>query len=229
MDEALPEWTHNGKYYNPEPPAAASKHSYGEAVEELIHVMEESVKALLVADVPVGVFLSGRVDSSIDAAMMHRAGVDSIKTFTIGFEGAFASYDVREYAKIIDRHFQTDHQEIVVQPSIVSLLENRLIQRFDEPFANTAALIADVLSDFTRSKVTVALSGVGAGEFFAGYLRYQGMVVLDQLQRVPGWMINTTQRPSTRCPKAVVKRRRCPEMARRKDYLRVAFVAMTTV
>ena len=203
-----------GNFYNPEVPAAASKRSYDETVEELIHVMEESVKVHLVADVPVGVFLSGGVDSSIVVAMMRRAGVDNIKTFTIGFEGAFASYDERHYANIIAKHFQTDHQEIIVQPSVVSLLEDRLVQKFDEPFANPAALIADVLSEFTRTKVTVALSGVGADEFFAGYPRYQGMVFMDQLQRVPDWMIKTAQRALSAMPNSP-DRRNWMERARR--------------
>lgn len=203
-----------GNFYNPEVPAAASKRSYDETVEELIHVMEESVKVHLVADVPVGVFLSGGVDSSIVVAMMRRAGVDNIKTFTIGFEGAFASYDERHYANIIAKHFQTDHQEIIVQPSVVSLLEDRLVQKFDEPFANPAALIADVLSEFTRTKVTVALSGVGADEFFAGYPRYQGMVFMDKLQRVPDWMIKTAQRALSAMPNSP-DRRNWIERARR--------------
>ncbi len=209
-----PDGRTTGKFYNPGPPAAASKRNYQETVEELVHVMEGSVKAHLVSDVPVGVFLSGGVDSSIVVAMMRRAGVDNIKTFTIGFEGAFSSYDERQYANIIAKHFQTDHQEIIVQPSIVSLLEDRLIQKFDEPFANPAALIADVLSEFTRSKVTVALSGVGADEFFAGYPRYQGMLIMDQFQRVPDWMIKTAQKALSAMPKSP-DRRNWIERARR--------------
>jgi asparagine synthase (glutamine-hydrolysing) len=147
--------------------------------------MEDSVRAHLVADVPVGVFLSGGVDSSIVVALMRRLGQREIKTFTIGFDPEFGSYDERPYARQVAELFHTDHHEIVVSPDLEKLVRTELLEMFDEPFGNPAALIASAISQFARQHVKVALAGVGGDELFGGYPRYQGMLLAERWDRVP--------------------------------------------
>lgn len=172
------------QFYKPPDKASNTYRSYKETVTELHIVLQESVKAHLISDVPVGVFLSGGVDSSAIVAFMRRAGQSRIKTFTIGFEG-LASYDESNFARQVAEYFQTDHHEIVVQPDIANFVQNGLIETFDEPFANPAALIADTLSAFTKQEVAVALNGLGGDEFFAGYPRYNGMLWLERYEQLP--------------------------------------------
>lgn len=171
-------------------PTAPSLHkgAYQDIAAELIQVLQDSVQAHLVADVPVGVFLSGGVDSSVVVALMRRMGQKEIKTFTIGYDPKFGSYDERPYARRVADLFQTDHHEIVVTPDLERLVRNDLLEMFDEPFGNPAALIASAISEFARQHVKVALAGVGGDELFGGYPRYAGMMWLDRWARVPAPM-----------------------------------------
>jgi asparagine synthase (glutamine-hydrolysing) len=156
---------------------------------ELLTVLEDSVKAHLVSDVPVGVFLSGGMDSSAIVTLMRRAGVQNIKTFSIGYDRE--NYDERPFARQIAQRFQTDHYEILIQPDIATYIRDRLLDTYDEPFGNAAALIADVLSGFTREHVKVALSGLGGDELFGGYGRYIGMLWSEKIAVLPSCLINS--------------------------------------
>lgn len=175
------------RYYEPEVPEPHPE-TYREISAKLIQILGDSVQAHLVADVPVGVFLSGGVDSSIIVALMRRLGQNKIKTFTIGYDPKFGSYDERPYARQIAELFHTEHHEIVVTPDLERLVQHDLLEMFDEPFGNPAALISSAISEFARQHVKVTLAGVGGDELFGGYPRYAGIQWLDRLARVPAPM-----------------------------------------
>ena len=137
---------------------------------ELVDRMRAAVKLRMVSDVPLGAFLSGGVDSSAVVALMAELSKDAVKTCTIGFREA--GYDERAYADEIARRYHTDHRERVVASDDYQLLD-RLTTSFDEPFADASALATFRVSELAREQVTVALSGDGADEAFAGYRRYK--------------------------------------------------------
>ncbi|HEY2107699.1 MAG TPA: asparagine synthase (glutamine-hydrolyzing), partial [Candidatus Binataceae bacterium] len=139
--------------------------------EELTRVLADSVAAHMIADVPVGVFLSGGVDSSLVSAFMRRASGERVHTFSIVFADRLKSADESEYARAVARHLDTEHHEVVIDGRVLERLPETL-NFFDEPFANPAALIAARLSEFAAQYVKVVLSGVGGDEFFGGYPRY---------------------------------------------------------
>jgi asparagine synthase (glutamine-hydrolysing) len=123
----------------------------------------------LVSDVPVGAFLSGGVDSSTVVALMAQAQSRPVRTFSIGFDQP--DYDELEYARSVAARYGTEHCELVVKPDALEALP-RLAWHFDEPFADSSALPTYYVSKITREHVTVALSGDGGDEHFAGYRRY---------------------------------------------------------
>ncbi|QUT07545.1 amidotransferase 1, exosortase A system-associated [Sphingobium phenoxybenzoativorans] len=143
--------------------------------EELVSLMRAAVHSRMVADVPLGAFLSGGVDSSSVVALMAEASPRAVKTCTIGFD--VASLDETAYADRIARRFATDHRTRIVSPDDFGLID-RLAHHFDEPFADASALPTFRVCELAREEVTVALSGDGADEAFAGYRRhlfqYQG-------------------------------------------------------
>ena len=142
-------------------------------IGELAERLQEAVTTHLVSDVPLGVFLSGGVDSSGVAAFMACAGARPIKTFSIGFSEA--EFDERPYARAVARHLGTEHFEFAVEERHVSLATlERLVWHLDEPLADPAALATHFLSQMTRDHVTVALSGAGGDELFGGYPHYIG-------------------------------------------------------
>jgi asparagine synthase (glutamine-hydrolysing) len=143
--------------------------SEDEMVEELRALLEESVRVRLISDVPLGAFLSGGVDSSVVVGLMARASTKPVKTFSIGFHED--SYDELHYARIAAKHFSTDHHEFIVTPDICGIIDE-LVWHFDEPFADSSAIPTYMVSKLAREHVTVALSGDGGDELFAGYTRY---------------------------------------------------------
>lgn len=137
------------------------------AVEELLY---DSVRRRLIADVPVGAFLSGGTDSAAVVAMMQKASDRAARTFTIGFSDA--AYDERAYAAEVAAHLRTEHTEIVLdQKSALDLVQN-IAEWFDEPFGDSSQLPTYLVSRETRKHVTVALSGDGGDELFGGYPKY---------------------------------------------------------
>ena len=143
--------------------------SYNDAQHELRSLLEKAVSKRLMSDVPLGAFLSGGVDSSIIAGLMSKLTKEPIKTFTIGFNEN--KYDERKYAKIMADRIGSSHHEKIVDPSDFSIVK-KLVKHYGEPFSDASMLPTYLLSKFTREKVTVALSGDGADELFAGYYRY---------------------------------------------------------
>ncbi|MGY2732487.1 XrtA/PEP-CTERM system amidotransferase [Sphingomonas sp. UYP23] len=138
--------------------------------EELTALLREAVTSRMVSDVPLGAFLSGGVDSSAVVALMAEASRGAVRTCTIGFDES--GLDERTYANEIAQRFATQHRERVVAADDFSLIDT-LVQAFDEPFADASALATYRVCELAREDVTVALSGDGADEAFAGYRRYK--------------------------------------------------------
>lgn len=136
---------------------------------ELLHLLRQAVSSRMVADVPLGAFLSGGVDSSSVVALMAEAGRDPVKTCSIGFD--VAALDESSYAQQIAQRFGTDHRSRVVSPDDFDHVDD-LAAMFDEPFADASALPTWRVCQLARETVTVALSGDGADEAFAGYRRH---------------------------------------------------------
>ncbi|MGE4430170.1 MAG: XrtA/PEP-CTERM system amidotransferase [Sphingobium sp.] len=137
--------------------------------EELTALMREAVRSRMVADVPLGAFLSGGVDSSSVVALMAEASPRAVKTCTIGFD--VPSLDETRHADHVARRFATDHRTRLVSPDDYGLIDT-LVAHFDEPFADASALPTYRVCELAREEVTVALSGDGADEAFAGYRRH---------------------------------------------------------
>jgi len=138
--------------------------------EEVLAHLREGVRSRMVADVPLGAFLSGGVDSSAVVALMAEASAQAVKTCTIGFD--VADFDERGHAAAVAARFATDHRERVVEASDFALIDP-LARAFDEPFADASALATWQVCALAREHVTVALSGDGADEALAGYRRYR--------------------------------------------------------
>ena len=174
--------------YGPPPPERAGPDEardpdyYCERIETLLR---EAVSRRLMSDVPLGVFLSGGIDSSLVVYFMSRIlPPEQIKTFSIGFEER--SFDERRFARTVAQSFGTDHYEEVFGPSAMLSLLDDVVANLDEPFADASVLPTFLLSRFTRQEVTVALGGDGGDELFAGYPTFQahriaGPVVLPSI------------------------------------------------
>jgi asparagine synthase (glutamine-hydrolysing) len=163
----------------PAPDARPSGRVEPEAlVDELERLLAQAVSSQLVADVPVGVLLSGGVDSSLVTAMAARA-VSGVRTFTIRFPGS-GRYDETEHARLIARHFGTSHAELDAQATSVDLLP-LLARQYDEPVIDSSMLPTYLVSRLVRAHCTVALGGDGGDELFGGYSHYDRMLRLRKL------------------------------------------------
>ena len=159
------------------PEAAAGKVNELGLLDELEALLEDSVRQQLVADVPVGVLLSGGVDSSLITAMAVRAST-KVKTFTIGFPG-HGALDETEHARLIARHFGTVHTELVAQPTTADLIP-RLARHFDEPMVDSSMIPTLLVSQLVRQHCTVALGGDGGDELFGGYGHHSRLLWMQQ-------------------------------------------------
>lgn len=149
--------------------------------EELTHLMQSAVRSRMVADVPLGAFLSGGVDSSSVVALMAEASPQAVKTCTIGFD--VQTLDETDYAERVARRFATDHRTRIVAADDFHLID-LLALHFDEPFADASALPTYRVCELAREEVTVALSGDGADEAFAGYRRHRFQHGEEQVRAV---------------------------------------------
>jgi asparagine synthase (glutamine-hydrolysing) len=155
-----------------------------EAMSGLRDRFDAAVAARLVSDVPVGVFLSSGIDSALVAASVAASGA-SLKTFTVGFEGASDYYEERPQAAAVARHLRAEHTEIGVSAARVREVLDRVFLGFDEPFADASAVPTYLVSEATREKVTVVLTGDGADEVFGGYRRYWSELHAGLWNRIP--------------------------------------------
>jgi asparagine synthase (glutamine-hydrolysing) len=159
------------RYSRPRPAVvgATRPESEAELAEELRERLRDSVRAHLVSDVPVGVLLSGGVDSSALAALAARESPYRISTFSIGFEER--SFNELEQARLVAEQYSTDHHELIIRPDAAELLP-KLAEAFDEPFADSSALPTYLVAELAAKDVKVALSGEGGDELFGGYYTY---------------------------------------------------------
>jgi asparagine synthase (glutamine-hydrolysing) len=170
------------RYARPAPVSADEVRGDEEAelVEELRARLRDSVRAHLVSDVPVGVLLSGGIDSSVLAALAAEELSEPLRTFSIGFEER--SFDELGDARLVAERYDTDHHELVLRPDAALLLP-ALADAFDEPFADSSALPTYLVSQLAAGEVKVALSGEGGDELFGGYYTYAA----DLLAERAGW------------------------------------------
>jgi len=164
--------------------ATYSPSSEEECLVEMERRLAEAVRIRLISDVPLGALLSGGTDSSIVVALMARASSDPVKTFSIGFKQA--DFNEAPYARLVAERFHTDHHELILEPDIVGTVE-KLTRSLEEPFGDSSMLPTYFISCLARQHVTVALSGDGGDEVFAGYDRYRTALHDRAFPWVPEW------------------------------------------
>jgi asparagine synthase (glutamine-hydrolysing) len=153
-----------------------------EYARDLRAALTQAVEMRLQSDVPLGAFLSGGVESTIVVGLMRQLGASPLRTFSIGFtEG---EHDETRYARLAAERFETIHEEFRVEARAVDLLP-QLVSHYDEPFADSSAIATWYLAQFARQHVTVALTGNGGDELFAGYPRYRAVRLASAIDRLP--------------------------------------------
>jgi asparagine synthase (glutamine-hydrolysing) len=155
-----------------------------ECLEELEQRLLEATKIRLISDVPLGAFLSGGTDSSTIVALMARASSKPVKTFSIGFTKD--DFDETRYARMVAEKFGTEHHEMILEPDVVQTVEH-LTSSLEEPFGDSSMLPTYYVSQMARQHVTVALSGDGGDEIFAGYDRYRIHADRKIFEHIPEW------------------------------------------
>lgn len=175
-----------GRYYQPASSLGMqAPRSLAEAEERFLSLLQDRVRAHLVSDVPLGLFLSGGVDSGAILAMMRAVTNGPVKTFSIGYAAPEdRSYNELESARLMADHFGADHKEERLTPNAASLLP-KVVAAMGEPFADSSAIPTYLVSEVARRSVTVALSGIGGDELFGGYPRYLGIRAAARYAAMP--------------------------------------------
>ena len=184
------------------------KRSIEDDVLELRSTLSDAVREQMIADVPLGAFLSGGIDSTIIVGLMQRASNRPVKTFAIGFPDP--AYDETRYAALAAKHLGTEHQVFIVEPKAWETLP-ALAWQFDEPFADSSALPTWHVARETRRAVTVALTGDAGDELFGGYDRYRALALTELFHRLPAttrkWIGGTMTRVLPRSGRAKTRLR----------------------
>jgi asparagine synthase (glutamine-hydrolysing) len=169
-----------------------ARHHLEDLTEGLDELLQQSVREQLVADVPVGILLSGGLDSSLVTAIASRVSAAPVKTFTVSFPG-HRKYDEAAMARKVAKHFSTDHHELIAEPGSVDLLP-MLAEQFDEPIADSSMVPTYLVSKLIREHATVALGGDGGDELFGGYHQHKWLESLACFRKwIPGSLRNITQ------------------------------------
>ena len=190
------------RYWRLPPAVSSPRHGPGlaESAATMRDELREAVRLRLESDVPLGVFLSGGIDSSAVVATMREITSGPIATFSVGFGGGAApSYDELPYARLVARRFETDHHEEILEPDVRAMLP-AIARAFDEPFADSSAIPTSIVAQATARHVKVALSGVGGDETFGGYPRYLGLRVSQLHGRLPRWLRHAARAVASRLP-----------------------------
>jgi asparagine synthase (glutamine-hydrolysing) len=154
--------------------------------EQLEALLRECVQQHLMSDVPFGAFLSGGVDSSSVVALMSQFLNEPVKTYSVGFEGDGETFSELPYARMVAKKFQTDHHEIIIRPSHLVELANKVVWHLDQPLAENATLANYLVAELAARDVKMVLTGEGGDELFAGYARYSGERFSPLFRAVPG-------------------------------------------
>ena len=177
-----------------------------ECVDALDHELRASVESMLVADVPLGAFVSGGIDSSLVAAIMTQVGGKSVETFNLGFANDRTQSE-HGHAQRVAQHIGSNHHALMVAPEDVLSAFDDWVDIFDEPFGDQAALPTLLLSKLTRQHVTVVLTGEGADEVFSGYSNYMKRVAEERITRVLGHRASPMRLLARHLPPAIAKDR----------------------
>ncbi|WP_262030986.1 asparagine synthase (glutamine-hydrolyzing) [Microvirga sp. Mcv34] len=176
-----------------------------DAVEELRNILTDAVRMQMMADVPVGAFLSGGIDSSTVVSLMQSVSSGNVQSYTIGFEEA--GFNEAHHAKAVANCLGTDHHELTVTPSDALSVVPHLAEIWDEPFGDSSQIPTAILSRMTRQNVTVALSGDGGDELFCGYKRQQTAAAIE---RIPGKPLFGALLVAFNSPSAIMRLRALP-------------------
>jgi asparagine synthase (glutamine-hydrolysing) len=182
------------KYWDVDYAPRADTRDEGYYVDRVLEILDDAVRMRLMSEVPLGAFLSGGTDSSVVVALMARHTPGGVKTFSIGFEEE--QYNELPYARRVAEHFKTDHHEEIVRPDAERDVL-ALVRQFDEPFSDSSMIPTYYVSRLARRHVTVALSGDGGDELFAGYLRYLDAPAIRVANRLPAALRNAILGPLT--------------------------------
>ena len=194
-----------------------------ECVQETLELLRDSVRLQLRSDVPLGVFLSGGVDSSAVVALMHEMGVRDIRTFTVAYDFG-PEYDETRYARIVAEKFKTRHREVFVTPREFQEFIPSLVWHMDEPVTESAAISLYFVSKMAREDVVVVLSGEGSDEVFGGYPIYKYMQTLERYRRLPAALRRNLINPALdRLGGKWNKYTRLSDLPLRERYLGVSF------
>jgi asparagine synthase (glutamine-hydrolysing) len=183
-----------------------------EAIEETTRLLRESTRLRMIAEVPLGAFLSGGVDSSTVVALMAQESPNPVKTFSIGFEEQ--DFSELKYAKRVADHVGAEYHEFIVKPNALEVLPT-LVEHYGEPYADSSAIPTYYVSKETRKHVTVALNGDGGDESFAGYERHAAMRIAERYHRIPGVVRKAlVETPIGSIPTSELKRSRLRDIKR---------------
>ncbi|MEV9528521.1 asparagine synthase (glutamine-hydrolyzing) [Aliarcobacter butzleri] len=171
-----------------------------EILSRLDNLFDESIKLRMIADVELGSFLSGGIDSSLILYYMQKNSCKPINTFTLGFKNA-KNYDETSDAKIMSDFFNTKHNEIIIEPKVLELLP-KMVNHFGEPFASPTGLLIHELTKETKKYATVALAGDGGDEVFGGYPKYQALQFSEKLSFIPSSFFSLMSKITDKIPES---------------------------
>jgi asparagine synthase (glutamine-hydrolysing) len=171
------------RYWSCDEPLTSSPVPEDEAIDEIRRLLFRAVEKRLVADVPLGAFLSGGLDSSLVVAIMSRLSDQPVKTLSVGFEGP-KSHNELPFARCLAEHCRTDHTELTLKPDVVSMVHD-LVHYADEPFGISSALPTLLIARAARERLTVVLTGDGGDEIFGGYSHYLWERWASAFRRLP--------------------------------------------